>query len=297
MLDWSFCPACGEPLAEGAAFCAFCGVDLRRSFPRKRRNKHPWGPWSSLLVPLASLGLVNVTVALLVLLLTLAEGLEFVAALNDPVVLFLSTFLEILFVVPPLLLVKSRTSTSAREALEWLGLPKARRQTGGWKEVLVGVAVGVLMVPLSAGASLLSEAINNEIFGPRIVQRANQYMGGTTTGLFTTSVAELVLLGLAMFLVVGPTEELLFRGFTQQGLQHSWGKVAAVVLTALLFTFAHVVPLLLPWEVVVVYFLPYFAVSLVLGSLMLARKNDVLACILAHGTYNTLLLVVNFALS
>lgn len=72
-------------------------------------------------------------------------------------------------------------------------------------------------------------------------------------------------------------EEIFFRGFFQNTVQHHWGKKWAWVLTAAAFALIHGVP---------AYWHLYFILGLFLGWLMLVRQN-LLFPILAHCINNS----------
>ena len=96
-----------------------------------------------------------------------------------------------------------------------------------------------------------------------------------------------------MLLVVGPGEELLFRGVIQTRLAEAYGSVAGIVLASVLFAVAHV-----PaygggagaWVTVTVL----FAASLVFGAIYEVTDNLVVPAVV-HGVYNSILVVGLYA--
>jgi len=93
-------------------------------------------------------------------------------------------------------------------------------------------------------------------------------------------------LGLAIIVVlavvVAPiAEETLFRGFIFAGVRNRYGYSWAAVLSAMLFSFAHLQPGAL---------LPIFIVGLLLAWLYM-RTGSIWTCILAHCAYNSLALL------
>lgn len=81
---------------------------------------------------------------------------------------------------------------------------------------------------------------------------------------------------LAMTLLPGPCEELLFRGFILRGLLRRYGPMTAVVLTAFLFGLFHMDPTRLPGS---------FFLGLVFG-VVLIRTGSLYCAIIAHVTNN-----------
>jgi hypothetical protein len=95
----------------------------------------------------------------------------------------------------------------------------------------------------------------------------------------------LVLVPLA-FLVIGPAEELLFRGVVQRKLRQAYGPIASVVVASFIFAAAHFVALsgggLAGMAAsVAILFLP----SLALGA-SYERTGNLIVPILVHGAYN-----------
>lgn len=95
----------------------------------------------------------------------------------------------------------------------------------------------------------------------------------------------LLLLVPLSILLVGPGEELLFRGIIQRLLRGGFGTLGGVVLTSLLFSFAHITALsgdgLLPTLIV------YFGLSLLLGSVYEWSGNLVVPALI-HGSFNAI---------
>ncbi|GGN14506.1 CPBP family intramembrane glutamic endopeptidase [Halarchaeum nitratireducens] len=87
------------------------------------------------------------------------------------------------------------------------------------------------------------------------------------------------------FLLVGPGEELLFRGVVQGTLRERFGRVPAVVLASLIFASVHFTSLsgALTGRVVTIGAL--FVISLVLGGLYEYTGNLTVPA-LVHGAYN-----------
>lgn len=97
-----------------------------------------------------------------------------------------------------------------------------------------------------------------------------------------------VFLGVTAIAVAPLVEEVVFRGFIFPVLERRWGPVAAVLLTALMFTSLHVTQLWGSWMAVSLILL----VGLVL-SLARALTGALLPAFLLHLAYNTTLCVLS----
>jgi hypothetical protein len=104
----------------------------------------------------------------------------------------------------------------------------------------------------------------------------------------------LLLLIPAAFLLIGPAEELLFRGIIQRRLREGFGPVGGVVLAAALFALVHVTAVSggasARLTTVAVLFLP----SLVFGSIYEYTGNLAVPA-LVHGAYNATIFTVLYA--
>ena len=104
---------------------------------------------------------------------------------------------------------------------------------------------------------------------------------------------EFILIGIVgMFLVVGPTEELLFRGVVQNRLRERFSTWPAIVLASALFAIAHTVALAGQDPVAIAMTISIlFVPSLGLGWIYEYTGNIVVPSIL-HGFHNSVLLVL-----
>ena len=309
-----FCMHCGAPVADSkASFCMICGESLQssqptlfspsaggsnisREEPKVPANldeiKYPTG--ISLVMPVVAFLFIAIIVVIIVFIILLTNPSLTLDFIETPEFLIAGLFLELFFIVPPFVYLRQyfpRKSTKLR--LQLLGLPldvETRKKI--LPEVLIGLSVGFGLVFLVTGLQMFSEWLWSALFGPDFVAYGvNSFYNGSIENL-TLNTLQLVLIWVAMFGAVGPSEEILYRGFTQRGLIQSWGKSAGILVTALLFTFAHIIPWIRPLETIIVFFLPYFAISLLLGFMREWRKGNLLANIIAHGFYNSLIITL-----
>ncbi len=97
-----------------------------------------------------------------------------------------------------------------------------------------------------------------------------------------------VFLGVTAIAVAPLVEEVVFRGFIYPVVEHRWGWVAAVLLTALMFTSLHVTQLWGSWMAVSLILLVGLALSLVR-----ALTGALLPAFLLHLAYNTTLCLLS----
>lgn len=85
------------------------------------------------------------------------------------------------------------------------------------------------------------------------------------------------------YLLIGPGEELLYRGLIQGLFMESFGTVRAIVLASSLFAVVHVFSLSGPGKLT--YILVVFGLALILGGIYEYTDNLVVPAFI-HGTYN-----------
>ncbi len=95
------------------------------------------------------------------------------------------------------------------------------------------------------------------------------------------------------FLIIGPGEELLFRGVVQGRLRRAFGPAAAIGLAALVFAALHVVAYTGPMTARLASLAVLFLPSLVFGLAYERTKNIAVPAVI-HGGYNAVLLALSY---
>lgn len=103
---------------------------------------------------------------------------------------------------------------------------------------------------------------------------------------FKNPVWLLVLIPVSIF-IVGPAEELLFRGIVQGKIKHAIGPAGAIVIASAVFASIHVFGLLGTPIQMLITLSVIFVLSLILGSLYELSDNLVVPA-LVHGLYNAI---------
>jgi membrane protease YdiL (CAAX protease family) len=168
--------------------------------------------------------------------------------------------------------------------LRWRGEPLSN----------VGLAVpglkGVVLAALGLVAALvvsLSASIAATFLELQPAQNA-------TTSQASSDPTSLLLLIPFMILVVGPAEELLFRGIVQRRIRERASAPVAIVLGGALFASVHFVALVGDLSAIATTIGILLLPSLVFGALYEYGKNVVVNA-LVHGLYNSVLLLLSYA--
>ena len=120
-----------------------------------------------------------------------------------------------------------------------------------------------------------------------------------TVASLPTDIPSLIFSIITILLVVGTTEEILFRGFMQKGLVRSLGTKKGIIITAFLFSIIHILGVfLLTYEKPFLFllsfltpFLSYLSISLMLGLIYHWRNENLITVMITHGLYNVIMVL------
>ncbi len=268
------------------------------------KNHELWGTMASIGVPLGAYLLMNFLAAVLfAVVIYFSFNLEF---LFDPYFIIFSSFFELIFIVVPIIYVENYLQNpTLKNRLGLLGFTlKGLNKKDTYKEILIGLGFAVIGILLVASVSFLTEFILEIFFGIEIVRD----LGSTTTDveliISSADIFSLIILSIVMILIIGTSEEILFRGFMQKGLMRSLGNKWGILITAFIFSMIHLLGIFLigfenPLVLIISFFLsfvPYFAISLMLGLIYYWRNENLIAVITAHGVYDTLAIILAYIL-
>ncbi|MHA2081292.1 MAG: CPBP family intramembrane glutamic endopeptidase, partial [Candidatus Thorarchaeota archaeon] len=187
----------------------------------------------------------------------------------DPLAMLILTFAEVVFVIPPMYYIRKH------------GLPKSaigiKNMLSG-VDALLGVFIGLLML----GANLAISWLVSNVTGPPIP--------GAEDFLIARNLAEMIAWTLGMFVLVGFTEELIFRGFMQRrmemyfrGRETANYKLVALIISSFIFAIIHLDPFGVPVR---------FVLGMFLGDLAQRRNYNILGPSVAHGMNNAVVVLL-----
>jgi membrane protease YdiL (CAAX protease family) len=267
------------------------------------KGRRLWGTLPSIGFPLLAFIVMNgLILGILFAIILIVPSIDFARSIiNNPFFLVFTTLAELILILIPIWYVKKYLNNPSLEnRLTLLGFTtKGYERNEIFKEVLIGIAFAFVGILVVVGASLGMELILRYVFGVRIIREgAGNDVEVIITGM---DVLVLILIILMMIFIVGPCEEILFRGFMMKGLTRTLGDTWGLIVTAFIFAIIHLVGLLIYifdpiifWILFFYIFAPYFAISLMLGFLYKWREENLVAVIVTHGVYNSLTILIAF---
>jgi membrane protease YdiL (CAAX protease family) len=143
--------------------------------------------------------------------------------------------------------------------------------------IVVVTFAAVLLLLLAGGISLVEEVV----LGP------DPEAEGLVEAILPRDWLQLVaLIGMSLALV-GPAEELAFRGFVQRGFENSFGETVGLVFASVLFGLLHGLNSLRS-------ILPVTVVSLFLGYVWQKSGGNTVASAWMHGLYDAITIAIAF---
>ena len=160
-------------------------------------------------------------------------------------------------------------------SLKNLGLKKA-----SFKILIIVSVVAVSLIFLAVGISFGQEIV----FGPDPMAELVE------ESLFPRDSFQLAALIALSLVLVGPCEELAFRGFVQKGFENSFGKMKGLLIASVLFGLLHGLNTLYA-------ILPIFAISIVFGYVWQQTDGNTTASALMHGVYDSITIAIAYFLT
>lgn len=274
------------------------------TYQKKRYMKRdPWGWKPALGIPLLAY-LVKFLVLLLPTIFILLAFIDEIDLENleipDHIMVWLTLIdlsTQFIFILVPLYILKYYTppNTTKREKLIELGLPLGRTTKSLFlKETIIGLIFAGIMYFTAIVVQYGSAYLVSSIFHIPVESLLNTDTGDFTS-IFPKTIPFLIILIILQFISIGPSEEILFRGFTQKGFERSLGSKSAIFATAVYFSLFHIYMYITEPPLFLFLFFPYLTVSLIFGVLFYWRKN-LIAPIFAHALYNSIQFIILFLL-
>ena len=261
-----------------------------------------WSTTTSIGLPFAAFLILNGVVGgfiSLIMLISFDFDIFFNLLSNSYFISLISLFELIFLILPVSYARKYLQNPTLKNSLILLGFTTRRYDRKRIsKEILIGLGFAVIGVLVVSFVSFIIEVTLELFFGIAIIQGST----GLTDVLILPDLASIIVFSVVIILVIGTSEEILFRGFMQKGLVRSLGNRWGLIVTALIFSLIHLLgifPIALesPFLFIISFLLsfpPYFAISLILGWLYFWRNENLIAVMITHGVYDVLIIVISY---
>ncbi|GAB4328586.1 MAG: hypothetical protein Kow0069_35830 [Promethearchaeota archaeon] len=172
------------------------------------------------------------------------------------------------------------------------GTRGAQKTARAVADASLGVAVAAGLYYLGGWLVRFTRDVTIRLFGEEHYQAAAA--GAVNTSPPSLSHAQVVFAVVLMFAVVGVWEEAFFRGLMIADLSEVAPRWAAWLASVAAFGLYHVPPFVVPWQTTATFLPFYAAMGAALVALHAWRGPSLLAVVVAHGTYNSILFVLAY---
>jgi membrane protease YdiL (CAAX protease family) len=158
-------------------------------------------------------------------------------------------------------------------------------------KIITGIDLGILFY-LIGGYILFffRNFIVENIYGTHFVIEAEK--GVISTKPIKPNFLQIVIILFLYILIIAPCEEAFFRGFILKKIETNTKTIYAVLLSSICFSFYHIPPFLVPIPTIIVFFGYYFTFGLLLAVFLKLFNYSLIPCIIAHGLFNILILML-----
>lgn len=204
---------------------------------------------------------------------------------------FLIACLELLFVILPLIIMRYRFKKNPKTELKNRLLVFPRSWWRRIFDILIGILIGFLFIPMGNQISQFTYQITVHFMGVEYYQQAVE--GSVNVTPPSLSNFELFISILIMFLLVAFSEEFCFRGVIYREIAKK-SIFLGVFSSSFFFALYHVFPGIVPIRTFFVFWPYYFTFGIVLALVTFIQKGDLLTALFAHGTFNSILFILQY---
>ena len=210
---------------------------------------------------------------------------------NDPNILILISFAEILFVLIPSLIAAKIEKKPFIVEIKELGFNvKNSTLKNIALKICVGILIGFLFFFISQILlTFYMRFIIQSLFGAQFIE--DGIGNAISTSPVNPNFIQLSLLIAIQIIIIGPCEEAFFRGLFINKSKNKVKIIYSIILSSLLFTIYHVPPFLVPLTTIITFFGYYFTFGILLSLVFVAFKGSLLPNSIAHSSFNILLLM------
>ncbi|MFX1337817.1 MAG: lysostaphin resistance A-like protein [Promethearchaeota archaeon] len=209
----------------------------------------------------------------------------------NPWILISIMLFELFFIIIPALIASKVEKTSIKDEIVYMGFQKTEdTKQKNILKIVIGISLGFTFFLISGYIIFFFKNILIEnLFGPEFIKSGEK--GAIKTSPFNPNIFQLIIIISLHFILVGICEEAFFRGFIIKKCERKMKKGSAILLSSVCFGFYHTPPFLVPITTIITYFGYYFTFGILLAIMFKIFHNSLIPCIIAHGMFNTLILI------
>ncbi|MHA1459049.1 MAG: lysostaphin resistance A-like protein [Promethearchaeota archaeon] len=210
---------------------------------------------------------------------------------NDPNILIVISFAEILFILVPSLIAAKIEKTPFIVEVKELGFNvKNSKLKSIILKICAGMVIGIFFFFVSDFLlTIYIRFIIQNLFGAQFIEEG--IGNAISTSPMNPNLIQLSLLIAIQIIIIGPCEEAFFRGFVIKKSKNKVKLIYSIILSSILFTIYHVPPFLVPFTTIITFFGYYFTFGILLSLVFVAFKDSLLPNSIAHSSLNILLLI------
>ncbi|TFG00550.1 MAG: CPBP family intramembrane metalloprotease [Promethearchaeota archaeon] len=209
---------------------------------------------------------------------------------QNPWVLIILTFFELLFIIIPALIAAQIEHTSIKTELNEMGFQKTKISKLNFiLEIFVGGAVGFTLYIVGGFIYLLNRILIQTIFGVRFFEAGKS--GGISTRPIQPDIIQILIILLQQLLIIAISEEAFFRGFLIKKLDNKIPLSLSIIISSILFALYHSPPFLVPISTIISSFGFYFTFGILLSILFMMYDTSLISVIICHAFYNILVIL------
>ncbi|MHA1292966.1 MAG: lysostaphin resistance A-like protein [Promethearchaeota archaeon] len=211
---------------------------------------------------------------------------------ENPWILILLTFLELLLVLIPAFIAGKVEKKSFKEELNEMGFCKNTAPfIKNLHKIISGLLIGFIFFLIGGFIIIFFKYfIVENIFGASFVKEGEQ--GAIKTDPIQPTILQIIIIIILQVIIVGICEEAFFRGFIIKKCEKKMNLIYAVLFSSICFAFYHIPPFLVPLKTIITYFGYFFTFGILLALVYLYFDYSLIPCVVAHSFFNILILIL-----
>ncbi|MHA1890427.1 MAG: lysostaphin resistance A-like protein [Promethearchaeota archaeon] len=202
------------------------------------------------------------------------------------------SLLELLFLLGAAIYFKIKKLKIQKEFKHRIKTPRISSKKQVLKETFIGASFGVILLLVGMAFQVLVKSLVVAIAGSEFYNDATS--GSVNTIPEKITFTDLLITSTIMFTLVAFCEEFFFRALIFRDLRKKVSQAAAIIISSSTFAIYHVMPGIVPLQTFITFFPYYFFIGILLCLLYEWRNNSLLTVVIAHGFFNTIILILQF---